>query len=126
MSDNEIEIYRQRYETWRHLDKLRWQMVQILVAIGSASGIAIRVSDASLDNWFWVIVGFSIIYIAISLERISQAIRHNAITLKNAGESIGDHGLPDVSDSKKSIMYWLTLFAGLTGLLFIIRGLFFE
>ena len=30
-----IEIYRQRYETFRHLDKLRWQMLQILVAIGS-------------------------------------------------------------------------------------------
>ena len=30
------EIYRQRYETFRHLDRLRWQMFQIAIAAGSA------------------------------------------------------------------------------------------
>ena len=29
------EVYRQRYETFRHLDRLRWQMLQIAVGIGS-------------------------------------------------------------------------------------------
>ena len=31
----ELEIYKQRYETYRHFDKLRWQMLQIAVGAGS-------------------------------------------------------------------------------------------
>ena len=32
---DELEIYRQRYETYRHLDRLRWLMLQIVVGAGS-------------------------------------------------------------------------------------------
>ncbi len=36
MSDqNNLEIYKQRYDTFRHLDRLRWQMFQI--AVGAAA-----------------------------------------------------------------------------------------
>ena len=31
----ELEIYKQRYETFRYLDRLRWQMLQIAVGTGS-------------------------------------------------------------------------------------------
>ena len=29
----QLEVYKQRYETFRHLDRLRWQMLQISVAV---------------------------------------------------------------------------------------------
>ncbi len=100
-------------------------MVQILVAIGSAAGIAIRVSETELDSWFWAIIGCAIIYIAISLSKISDAIRANAIPLKEAGAAIGDQSLPDVSNPQRSVMHWLTIFTFAIGILFLIRGFIF-
>ena len=34
-TNEELEIYKQRYETFRYLDRLRWQMLQIAVIVGS-------------------------------------------------------------------------------------------
>lgn len=57
VSDLKIEVYRQRYETWRHLDKLSWQLVQFLIAIGSAAAITIRVIPNAIDGLFWIFMG---------------------------------------------------------------------
>ena len=49
MTDENLEIYRQRYETYRHFDKLRWQMLQILVAIASATALLLRYTTGTLE-----------------------------------------------------------------------------
>lgn len=125
MDDGNIEVYRQRYETWRHLDKLRWQMLQLLVAIGSASAIVIRVAPNAVSGWFWILTGAAVLAIALILGRISEGIRANGSVLKKAGEIVGDTDLPDTSDMNKSLTHWLSLIIGGVGLLLIGKGAIF-
>ena len=46
-----LEIYKQRYETYRHLDRLRWQMLQIAVGVGSLRILAFARSGREPDWW---------------------------------------------------------------------------
>jgi hypothetical protein len=45
----DLEIYKQRYETYRHLDKLRWQILQIVVAVGSAAVLTLRATPGQVQ-----------------------------------------------------------------------------
>lgn len=124
MSDGDVEIYRQRYEVWRHLDKLRVQMIQILIAIGSGAALTIRLYPETAGAWFWVLIGGSVLAISIVMSRVSEGVRANNVVLKAAGEKIGDTGIPDNSDLNKSAVHWLTLVICLIGILLIVKGVF--
>lgn len=109
MTDRALEIYRQRYETWRHLDELRWKKIQFIIAIGSGAMIVYRTVPNLADNWlFYTIVGISIFVIAIFLLRNSYAIIANGKVLKSVSDDIGDHYIPDVSRLTKSFTFWLS------------------
>lgn len=120
--ESKIEIYRQRYETWRHLDKQRWQMVQFLIAIGSGTAVVLRISSETVGGEFWILIGLAVFYIALSMHRVSEAIRTNGAVLRTAGDEIGDTSIPDVSDINSSVGHWLTLVVGGAGIVLIFRG----
>ncbi len=92
-SENNIEIYKQRYETYRYLDKLFWQMFQI--AIGSIAVVAaiLKIGDTSftipiaLISFLWVFIGGAML-------RQRDGIRTNHVALKKAADSIGDNDIP--------------------------------
>ena len=126
MSDAKIEIYRQRYEVWRHLDKLRVQMIQILIAVGSGAAVTVRLSPEFAGSSFWILIGGSVFAIAVVMGRVSDGIRANNKVLKEAGSAVGDIGIPDNSDLNKSFMHWLTLAIGAAGLGLIVKGAFFT
>lgn len=121
--ENEVEVYRQRYETWRHLDKQRWQLVQFLIAIGSGTALILRVTPDAANGLFWILIGSAILYIALAMNRISEAIRGNGAVLKSAGEAIGDTEIPDVSDMNKSVGHWLTITVGAVGIVLLTWGI---
>ncbi|MCY3996752.1 MAG: hypothetical protein OXF07_11460 [Rhodobacter sp.] len=50
-SESDLEIYRQRYETFRHLDRLRLQMLQILVAVGTATTLVLKATSGPPEWW---------------------------------------------------------------------------
>lgn len=122
MSDEQLEVYRQRYEVWRHLDKLRVQMIQILIAVGSGAALTIRLSPETAGPWFWILIGGSVVAIAVVMGRVSEGIRANNKVLKDAGIAVGDTGIPDNSNLNKSFMHWLTLIIAAVGLLLIGKG----
>jgi hypothetical protein len=123
MNDQEIEIYRQRYETFRHLDKLRWQMLQFLIAIGTATALVIRSTPGPLDWWFFCLIGGSLVAISSVMFRISSGQRKNSVVLREAGEAVGDNGITDISNPYKTIGHWLMLAIGTLGLGLIVWGL---
>ena len=47
----QIEIYKQRYDTFRHLDRLRWQIFQIAIGVGTLTLAFAR--DSGKPDW-WV------------------------------------------------------------------------
>ena len=69
-----------------------------------------------------MLIGASVIYIALAMSRVSAAIRANGAVLKSAGETIGDSEIPDVSSSNWSVGHWLTLGVAAIGIALVFWG----
>ncbi len=119
--ENNIEIYRQRYETFRYLDKLRWQMVQILVAMFSATVLILRLVDGNLQWWFYSVIGGAVLFIAWAMHKITKGIQGNSLVLSKAAQAIGDNGIPDVSKKRNSVYFWITVAVVIGGIVIIIQ-----
>lgn len=124
MEDSEIEIYRQRYETFRHLDKLRWQMLQLLVAVASATALVLRSSKGPIEWWFYSLLGFSLVVISVVMMKIGTGIRTNSQVLKRVASNVGDTGIPDVSSSWRSVAHWLSVSVCIIGSALLVRSFF--
>lgn len=109
MSHNDIEVYRQRYETFRHLDKLRWQMLQLLVAVASATALVLRSTQGCIEWWFYSLLGFALLIISFVMFKVGAGIRKNSEVLSHVGKIVGDEGIPDVSSPWRSVAHWLAL-----------------
>lgn len=121
--DQSLEIYRQRYETFRHLDRLRWQMMQLLVAVLSASALVYRSSPNGVGGWFWGFLGLAFLTIALVMTRISHGIARNGDVLREFGAKVGDDRIPDARDRLRSVAHWLTLAIGFGGVCCLIAGI---
>lgn len=117
------EVYNQRYETYRHLDKLRWQMLQILIAIASATALVLRSTSGGVEWWFYFLIGFSLLSVSFVMLRIGSGIRANSIVLKAAGEAVGDDGIPDVSNKWNSVAHWIAIAVMVLGLFLVLFSL---
>lgn len=105
-SNEEIEIYRQRYETYRHLDKLRWQMLQISVAVAPlVLAFSVR-NNQPPPIWSWVAIGIFLLITGWVMERIRTGVNKNATVLKKYSEILGDADQPDINGWKTSSAFW--------------------
>ncbi len=124
MNEKNLEVYRQRYETFRHLDKLRWQMLQILVAIGTATTLILRSTSGPLGWWFFVFLGLALLVLAFAMHKINHGLRKNGKVLKIKGEAVGDTEIPNVSNTIKSISHLLVLIVMSSGVVLLAYGLY--
>lgn len=88
-----LEVYRQKYETYRHLDRLRWQTPAILFAAAAIIGVTTEKGDS--PSW-WVLLLFATFsgccwYL---MRRIRGTINRNTTVLQEVGEYIGDDQIP--------------------------------
>ena len=114
---NYEEIYRQRYETFRHLDKLRWQMLQIGVASSSIVFAVSEASDIQKMHWLtWLAIGLILSLSGVAMQRIGKGIEANSVHLASAASNVGDTGIPDPSDKLTSVGSWISLILTVTGL----------
>lgn len=123
MTHKNLEIYQQRYETYRHFDKLRWQMLQILVAIASATALLLRYTTGTLEWWFFCLLGTSLLIIGFVMLRIGDGIRANNKVLKKAAEAIGDNGIPTVSNPCRSVAHWISVSVMVLGALLFAKSI---
>ena len=114
-TNNQIEIYRQRYETYRHLDRLRWQMLQIAVG-GSSLILAFARGDSNADRWVLAVAGFLLIMFGLVMIRIGHGINRNGEVLSKAASVVGDAGIPSTSKWWKSISFWIACVLVLSGI----------
>jgi len=112
----QLEIYKQRYETFRHLDKLRWQMLQIAIATGSIVLAFGKGDSAKLVWWTWAVVGMILMILGFAMARISNGIKKNGEVLRSAGNIIGDINIPKQSSNWKNISFWIAIIMMVTGL----------
>jgi len=103
-------IYQERYETFRHLDRLRWQLPTLALTGGS---IFLSLSTTSVDPippW-WAILLFGVLCAisAYAVQRIRDGSRANSRVLSRVGKEIGDSDIP-VSERFWGATTALTLF----------------
>ena len=103
----ELEIYRQRYETYRHLDRLRWQMLP--VAAGAGAAILAFARYRSEPVW-WVFLGVGLLLVisGVAMLRIGQGINRNGEVLQKIAATIGDQDIPPVGKRLKSVAFWIS------------------
>lgn len=119
--ESALEIYKQRYETFRHLDRLRWQMVQLTIAIFTATALVVRVSSGDLEWWFEGALGLGLMGLSFSMFKISKGLIANQIVLKDAAKTVGDCGIPDLNARTKSVFHWISISVGVAGASFLIK-----
>lgn len=107
--NNDLEIYKQRYETYRHLDKLRWQMLQIGIAVISAIFIFGKNDNTEPKWWVLVIVGLVLILLGVAMLQIGNGINKNGEVLRLIGNSIGDKNIPEKKLNCRSISFWIAV-----------------
>ena len=107
-ANEELEIYKQRYATFRYLDRLRWQMLQIAVIVGSLI-LASGTEKSEPARWVFVVVGVLLTIFGFTMLKIRHGINKNNQVLHNAATQVGDKEIPPVSKWWKSVGCWISL-----------------
>ena len=99
-----ISIYEQRYETYRHLDKLRWYVFQVGFSVIGAI-ISLRV----IDNPSLFGIGVILVSTGMIMLKINHGIDKNNVALKKIANKLGDIDIPDIYNrSKLKSTSWVT------------------
>ena len=103
-----LEIYKQRYDTYRHLDRLRWQIFQVAVGAGTLT-LAFARGAGKLDWWVFTIVGIKLCIFGLVMWRIGRGIQKNGEVLSKIGSDLGDDCIPQVKNWWKSVSQWIAV-----------------
>ena len=91
-NNTDLELYKQRLETHRHLDKLRWQMFQLAIILTSLvvglRGYALPDVKDATGTWYgaatlFTILGFIKLYLCLKIHK-------NSISLGYYKRKVGD------------------------------------
>lgn len=123
-SEGDLEVYRQRYETFRHLDRLRWQMLQIAVTVGSLVLVFGNGRPGEPGWWTLAIVGLLLLIFGWVMERIRRGIANNGITLRQVGERVGDTDIPTNAPWYSNASFWIATTIRVFGLVCLISAYF--
>ncbi|MBT4732492.1 hypothetical protein HOB87_11060 [Candidatus Woesearchaeota archaeon] len=116
------EVYSQRYQTYRYLDRLKWTMMQI--GVTTSSVIFIVSGDNSNIGWITYFgTGFILLFTSLSMFRIMSGIIKNSKMLNIAGQNIGDSFLPVLSKDKKTISFFISSIMLVAGIFLIIYSI---
>lgn len=108
-NENALEIYRQRYETFRYLDNLHWFMLQVAVGGGTIATTFLSTSEKNVIWWHYVLIGILFVAIGVSMLRIKSGARANNTILRKFARQIGDLDIPENKSLLNSVSYWVTL-----------------
>lgn len=106
MDENALECYRQRYETWRHLDGLRYRTIQMGIGAFGAVVAADGIADAKPLPWVWLALSVFLFLQWQVLTKVNDGIVANGNALRRFGEDVGDTDLPNTSNRKGSVFYY--------------------
>lgn len=109
-------IYEQRYETYRHLDKLRWFVFQIAISV--IAGILVLKNPEQEYNIF--AIGLLLFSSGTLMAKINYGIDKNNIVLRSVGIKMGDDSIPTPKKNGKcKSISWLISYS----LIFIGAGI---
>ena len=122
-ASKELEIYKQRYETFRYLDRLRWQILQIAVVI-CALILGFGKDGTKPESWVFVPVGVLLTIFGLTMLKIRHGINKNNQVLQKFAIQVGDTEIPPVSKWWKSVGCWIPLALIFLGAICILIAIF--
>lgn len=122
VSEDVLEVYRQRYETFRHLDKLRWQMVQISVATAPIILAFGAKQNGAPAWWVYLTAGALLIIFGFVMEKIRKGIIANAVVLSKFGTMVGDTSIPAGTNRAGSTSYLVSVVIRALGGITLVLG----
>lgn len=114
-----IEIYKERYETWRHLDRTRYQIVQLSIALCAALVVGFESGLLKSEYWLSGAASITLLLLWRVLAKVNLAIQKNGEALRAFGLAVGDDQIPDVSKKDLSIFFLVETCFALAGLFFL-------
>ena len=115
-------IYQERYQTFRHLDKLRWMMMQIGVTAASAIFV-LPAQGGHTGKEVFLGTGIVLLFSALAMFRIGEAIIKNHTALQLAAQKIGDLKLPAKLPRKTSVSFWINIVMAIVSAVLIYHGI---
>lgn len=118
-----IEIYKQKYENFRHFDRLRWQAPGIAFAI--AAGVVAFSAREGTSPWvrsvLLIVLGILICLCAFTMRRIGVQLEVNTQVLDAAAKLIGDETIP--KPQRHGATWFFQLFLSIVGSGCLVAGI---
>ncbi|HUP62696.1 MAG TPA: hypothetical protein VNA69_20005 [Thermoanaerobaculia bacterium] len=93
---SDIEIYKQKYENFRHFDRLRWQAPGLALAI--TAGVLAILTQSEIRDWIASLLFFFLAIVmwlcAYLMKRINIRLEENRDVLEKVAAKIGDTDIP--------------------------------
>ena len=119
--DIQLEIYRQKYEVYRHLDKLRWNVPTISLAAGTVL-LTFSGENDSPKWWAFVVFGILLLFSSYAVFRMRKGIAKNHQTLVEFASILGDNSISELK-KRGGATWWLAIVMFVGGLAAIIGGI---
>lgn len=118
-----LEIYRQKYEVFRHFDRLRWQLPTIALPAGGAV-LGLATDDLGWPDWWALILfGFMSSLVGFAIFRIRKGIHKNHDCILEIASQIGDYSVLKLK-KRFGATWWFALFMLILGVTSFALGIY--
>jgi hypothetical protein len=108
-----LEVYRQKYENFRHLDNLRWGTLTIAVAaLGATLAYMAEKPGTTATGLLFLVLWMFESFCWWFLYRVTVNHRKNHFALVKAGSLIGDKSIPPQTEYLSSAAFWAMALLG--------------
>ena len=99
----ELEIYKQRYETFRFFYRLEWQLLQVGVVIGlGLLALGVERDSGNLNNWQFLAGGGVFLGFSYAMHRMAIGTRKNHPSWMHYARRVGDANVREMGSPWKS------------------------
>ena len=115
-----LEIYRQKYAVFRHLDALRWQIPTFTLGAGSLLLAFAAEPNKPPARWSFFVFAFLALFSSFAVYRVRKGIHKNHAALDAAARVVGDRNIP--KPSRFGATWWLSVILVLAALTSLALG----
>ncbi len=102
-----LEIYRQKYEVFRHFDNLRRHLPTFTLGAGTLLLAFATGKDQAPSWWSYVVFGLLALFSSFAVSRVRDGITKNHAALVKVAKLIGDTDIPE--RARHGATWWLSV-----------------